>query len=48
MRIETNNLITVKRYANAKGISLTWAYKQIKDGAIKSVEIDGVRFVIVR
>lgn len=46
MKVETNNLITVNNYSKKHGKSLTWAYNQLKNGAVDFVVIDKIKFVI--
>lgn len=48
MKVETNNLITVNTYSKKYGKSLTWAYNQIKNGSVKFVVIDNIKFVITK
>lgn len=43
--MKTNKLIRVKTYADNNGKSLAWAYKQIKNGKVKYVIIDGIKFI---
>lgn len=45
MVINTDNLVKVSNYARKKGLSTQTIYNQIKDGSLKGVEIDGVKFV---
>ena len=40
------NLITVRNYALANGKTTQWAYDQVKKKAVKSLEIDGVKFIV--
>lgn len=39
------DLVKVSTYANNMKKSTTWVYDQIKEGKVKLVEIDGVKFV---
>lgn len=41
------NLVTVKTYSDFKRWSTTYTYRLIKEGKLKNVEIDGVRFIIL-
>ena len=43
--MEIEGLKRVKTYADEIQKSVTWVYKLAKDGEIKLVEIDGVKFV---
>lgn len=39
------DLIKVSSYALKMRKSTTWVYDQIKDGKLKLVEIDGIKFI---
>jgi len=39
--------ITIKRYAEKEGISVQSVYAQIKRGSLKSIEDNGVKYVII-
>jgi hypothetical protein len=41
------DLIRVSNYAKSQGRSTTWVYQKGREGAIKLVKIDGVKFVKV-
>lgn len=43
--IDEKKLKTVRNYAKKAGFHRNWIYQQIKSGAVKAVEIDGVTFV---
>lgn len=45
MKIETNNLKTIKNYAVSQGITASYIYKMIKENKMKSIFIDGVQFI---
>ena len=45
MKIDTNDLILVKTFADLKGVSTTAVYNWLKLGVIKGVKIDGVKFI---
>lgn len=45
MKIETNNLKTIKNYALDNRITPSYVYKMIKQETLKAVVIDGVQFV---
>lgn len=45
---QKEKLKTVRNYADETGITAQWVYKKIKEGKLKSVEIDGVKFVVVK
>lgn len=47
MKIDTNKLMSVSKYANAHGKSLAWAYKQIKEKKVEFVTLDGTKFIVV-
>lgn len=39
------DLLKVSSFAIKQGKSTTWVYDQIKEGKLKLVEIDGVKFI---
>ena len=45
MKIETNHLLTIRIYADAHGMSLAWAYAQVKKDKVQVVTIDNVKFI---
>ena len=47
MKIETNSLVTVKHYADSKGVTSTTIYAWISKDKVSCVEIDGVKFIKV-
>lgn len=47
MKVETNNLRSVKSYADLNKVSTVYIYNLIKKNLIKSIVIDGVTFVDV-
>lgn len=47
MKKAEEKLVKVKTYADQINKSVTWVYKLIKRGEIKSKEIDGVIFIIL-
>lgn len=46
MIINTDDLTTVRNYALEMGKTTQWAYDQVKKKTVKSVEIDGVKFIV--
>lgn len=40
-----NNLVTIRTYAEMKGVTAVCVYKWEKQGKITTTEIDGVKFV---
>lgn len=44
--MNTENLVKISTYAKEIGKSVQWVYKLIESGDVKSVEIDGVKFII--
>jgi hypothetical protein len=48
MKVEINNLQTVKNYATAHDFTTSYIYKLIREGKLKSVEIDGVQFIDIK
>jgi hypothetical protein len=47
MKINTNKLKTVKNYGDMKNISRQRIYKLVEAGKLDSIDIDGVRFIIM-
>lgn len=47
MKVETERLVRVKRYADMKGVTTTAVYGWIEQGKVKSVKIDDVTFIIL-
>lgn len=47
MKIETNNLKTVKNYALMQKVTTGYIYKLMRENKIEAVEIDEVKFVDV-
>ena len=45
--IDINRLVKVKTYANLKNISHTYVYKLAKQGKIKEIQIDKVKFIFI-
>lgn len=45
MKIEIDNLRTIKNYANSKGWTTSYIYKMIKENKIMPVIIDGVKYI---
>jgi hypothetical protein len=48
MKVEINNLHTVKNYAGKHNFSTSYIYKLIRENKLKSVEIDGVQFIDIK
>lgn len=46
MKINIDDLTTVRNYALENGKTTQWAYDQVKKKTVKSVEIDGVKFIV--
>lgn len=46
MLIETKKLKRVKNYAQEQGVTVQAIYKRIAHGMVKTVEIDGMAFII--
>jgi hypothetical protein len=44
--MQTENLIKISTYAKEIGKSVQWVYKLIAAGDVKSIEIDGVKFIV--
>jgi hypothetical protein len=47
MKVEINNLMTIKNFALQNGVTPSYIYKLIKEGKMSSFEIDGVQFIQV-
>jgi len=47
MKIETDNYMRAKNFAKREGVTTMSVYRWIKIGVVKSIEIDGVKFVKV-
>lgn len=45
MRVEINNLMSVKNYANREGVTASYIYKLEKEGKMELFLIDGIKFV---
>jgi len=45
MKIETNNLMSVKNYANKQKVTTSYVYKLERTGRMELFVIDGVKFV---
>jgi hypothetical protein len=45
MKIETNNLVTVKNYASKQSVTPTYVYKLIREKRMEHIVIDGVQFI---
>lgn len=45
MKVETNNLMTVKNYAIQEGVTASYIYKLEKMGIMDTFKIDGVKFI---
>ena len=47
MKVETNNLMTIKNYASKEDVTTSYIYKLIKEGKMDSFVIDGIQFIQV-
>ena len=47
MKIDTKSLKTFKNYGDMKNISRQRIYKLVEAGKLNSIDIDGVRFIIM-
>ena len=45
--IDIDKLVTINKYAKREGVTTMSVYRWIKDKRIKSMEIDGVKFVVL-
>lgn len=45
MKINTENLVTIKNYSERQGVTSSYIYKLIKNNRITPVIIDGVKFI---
>jgi len=48
MKIETDNLLTVKNYAKKIGTNRSWVYQLINSNRVDLVEINGVKFIRIK
>jgi hypothetical protein len=47
MKIDINNLMTIKNYALKEGITPSYIYKLIKESKMQAFVIDGIQFIEV-
>jgi hypothetical protein len=47
MKVEINNLATIKNYALKENVTTSYIYKLIKEGKMQSFSIDGIQFIQV-
>ena len=45
MKINTENLVTIRNYSERQGVTTSYIYKLIKDNKINPIYIDGVKFI---
>lgn len=45
MKVEIDNLMSVKNYADREGVTASYIYKLEKKGTMELFQIDGVKFV---
>ncbi len=45
MKVETNNLISVKTFAKEQGVSTSYVYRLIREGRMEAIQIDDVYFI---
>lgn len=45
VKVETNNLMTIKNFAMKEKVTASYIYKLIKEEKMQSMEIDGVQFI---
>ena len=48
MIVETNELVTIKHYADMWGVTTTSVYSWISKSSVDCVEIDGVKFIRIK
>ena len=48
MKVEIDNLQTVKNYAADLNFSTSYIYKLIRENKLEAVEIDGVQFINIK
>ena len=48
MKVDTENLISVQKYAQKQGVAVQTIYRWINSNVVKAVEIDGVKFIITK
>jgi predicted transcriptional regulator len=47
LKIDRSKLRTFKNYAKEKGYTVQRIYQLVKEGSLKTVEVDGVKFIKV-
>lgn len=47
MKVDTDNLMSVKNYADREGVTASYIYKLEREGKMVLFQIDGVKFVEV-
>jgi len=45
MNINTDNLLSIKSYADKENVTPSYIYKLAKEGKMKIIMIDGVQFI---
>lgn len=45
LKVDRTKLLTIQSYATLRGVHRTTIYKQIQNGSLSCVEIDGVMFI---
>ena len=48
MKTDTSKLITIRSYAEQNGYTTAWVYELIKNKKVKSIEVDGVKFIVIK
>lgn len=48
MKVETDNLMSIKNYADREGVTASYIYKLEKKGTMELFQIDGVKFVDIK
>lgn len=48
MKVDTDNLISVQKYAQHQSVAVQTVYRWINNNVVKAVEIDGIKFIITK
>ena len=48
MKVDTENLISVQKYAQQQSVAVQTVYRWINNNIVDAIEIDGVKFIITK
>ena len=48
MKVDTDNLMSVQKFAQKENVAVQTIYRWINSNLVKAVEIDGVKFIITK